>query len=344
MPSPDANHATLRQIAAAAGVSTMTASRALGSGRDIAPATRSRLRQIADQLGYRPDPEIAKLMHHLRARRPQRFQSVICGLTTRPADDREEFFRLLVESARERANLRGYGFIVHRLDLKAEAPGALSRQLRARGVEGIMLLPQCAPIDLSALLDWSAFSTVAATTSVAAPAVHRIAPDQFANTLLLCRHLRTKGHHRIGLVLAREDDLRVGHRFTAAVEWHARHEASAFVTPHLFADQMTEQVVDWFGREQPDVIIANEHRTIHECTRLLFGRRPPRVRFVSTSVLDDATSGIDERPSAIGATAVDWLASLIERSVRGLPEVANTTLIAGHWVDAGPCRRRRTPR
>jgi DNA-binding LacI/PurR family transcriptional regulator len=344
MPAPESPPATLRQIAAAAGVSTMTASRALGSGKDIAPATRSRIRRIADQLGYRPDPEIAKLMHHLRTRRPRRFQSVICGLTTRPADDREEFFSRLVEGARERAGVRGYGFIVHRLDLKAGSPGSLSREFQARGIEGIMLLPQRAPIDLSELPDWSAFSTVAATTSVVAPAVHRIAPDQFANTLLLCRQLRAEGHHRIGLVLAEEEDLRVGHRFTAAVEWHARHESSAFVPPHLFTGRMTEQVVGWFGREQPDVILANEQRTIRECTRLLFGRRPPKVRFVSTSVLDEATSGIDERPGAIAAAAVDWLASLIERRIRGLPEVANTTLVAGHWVDASPGRRRRAPR
>jgi LacI family transcriptional regulator len=344
MPTSPPPRVTLRQIAAAAGVSIMTASRALGSGRDIAPATRSRLRQTAEELGYRPDPEIAKLMHHLRTRRPRRFQSVICGFTTRPSEDREEFFRRLVEGARARATVRGYGFIVHRLDPRAGSSGALSRQLQARGVEGIMLLPQRAPIDLSALLDWGAFSTVAATTSVVAPPVHRVAPDQFANTLLLCRRLRAEGHRRIGLVLAREDDLRVGHRFTAAVEWHARHEAPAVVPPHIFADRMTEGIVGWFQREQPDVIVANEHRTIRECARLLFGRRAPPVRFVSTSVLDAVTSGIDERPGAIAAAAVDWLAGLIERRDRGLPDVASTTLIAGQWVDNGPGRRGRRPR
>jgi LacI family transcriptional regulator len=312
----------------------MTVSRALGRGKDIAGQTQSRIRQIAGRLGYRPDPQIAKLMHHLRGHRPRRFQSVICGLTTRTRDDREQFFRDTVAGASERALALGYGFYVHHFDLAA-APGTnLQRMMQTRGVEGLLLLPQRAPCDLTAVLDWSAFTVVAATTSIIAPAVYRVAPDQFENTLLLCRKLTDAGHRRIGLVLSHDEDLRVGHRFTAAVEWHARHEAAAVVRPYLYAGQRMDQLAAWCRRERPDVIIANEKRTIRECARRLFGRRPPKVRFVSASVSDDATTGIDQRPRAIAAAAVDWLASMIERRVRGLPAVPATTLVAGRWVEA----------
>ena len=52
----------------------MTVSRALGGRGRIAEETRAEIRAIAERLGYRPDPEVAKLMHHLRVgkrRRPE---------------------------------------------------------------------------------------------------------------------------------------------------------------------------------------------------------------------------------------------------------------------------------
>lgn len=59
---------TLRDIAKRAGVSAMTVSRALGRRAGIASATRDRIVKIAVKLGDRPDPEIAKLVHHVRSR------------------------------------------------------------------------------------------------------------------------------------------------------------------------------------------------------------------------------------------------------------------------------------
>jgi DNA-binding LacI/PurR family transcriptional regulator len=46
---------TIRDVAAAAGVSRQTASRVLNSKPDVAPETRQRVLQVIDELRYRPN-------------------------------------------------------------------------------------------------------------------------------------------------------------------------------------------------------------------------------------------------------------------------------------------------
>ena len=60
------NRVTLGEIAKAAGVSRATASRALQNNPLIAAATRQRVQNIAEKLGYRPDPEASRLLPYLK--------------------------------------------------------------------------------------------------------------------------------------------------------------------------------------------------------------------------------------------------------------------------------------
>jgi LacI family transcriptional regulator len=52
---------TLVDVAQAAGVSPSTASRVLNGGAPVAPALHTRVRQAADELGYRPNPQARSL-------------------------------------------------------------------------------------------------------------------------------------------------------------------------------------------------------------------------------------------------------------------------------------------
>ena len=54
--------ASLNDIALRLGISKMTVSRALRGGKHVEVELRERIVQTAEEMGYRPDPEIAKLM------------------------------------------------------------------------------------------------------------------------------------------------------------------------------------------------------------------------------------------------------------------------------------------
>jgi DNA-binding LacI/PurR family transcriptional regulator len=327
---------TLRLLAQAAGVSQMTVSRALSGRGRVAADTRSRITALASKHGYRPDPEVSKLMHHLRTRRTRRFQSVVVGLTSRRPDDREPYFQSLVAGARAQLSSSGYGFEVLQISLDGKGPVGLERILRARGIEGVLVLPQKSPVDLTGLLPWRDFVVVAASASAVVPGAHRVTPDHFANTVLLCRKLTADGRRRIGLVIDADHDRRTNHGFSAAVTWHGLNEAGHFVPPLVTAGTSSVALLKWFNRERPDTIVTNEFASAQACARLLRRSLSGSVRFVVTSRTTPAKaelSGIDERPAAIGAAAVDLLTAMIERRARHDSSTQVSTLLAGRWVE-----------
>lgn len=334
-PANPAPHPSLRHVAEAAGVSQMTVSRALGGRGRIAEGTRAAIVAIAERLGYRPDSEVAKLMHHLRVRKRRRFQSVMVGLTTRRPDAQEWYFQALGAGAAARAAGRGYGFEVVHVSPTGKNWAVVKRTLQGRGVEGVLLLPSQAPVDLSGVLDWGNFSIVSTSASVTGPIAHRVSPHHFDNALLLCRNLAHGGSRRIGLVISADHDVRSGHGFTAAVLWHGANEAAHAVRPLVVREGGSAELRRWFAREAPDAIIANELSSVRDCARSLGLKVGGPVRFAVTSLMEEkheGVSGIDERPGAIGGAAAEMLAGMVERRERGRPESPNAMLLNGRWV------------
>ena len=289
----------------------MTVSRALGNRSRVSAATRERVLKLAERIGYRPDPEVAKLMHHLRKRRKPVFQGVLCALTNRPPELQHYYTNEILRGARQRADALGYGFSVLPFDTMNSPRERLGSVLRNRCIEGLLLLPMKEPVDLSDLLDWRGFSVVAATSSVLGPEVHRVTPHQYANTLLLCRRLREQGYQRIGLVLSATQDSRVNHTFAAAVMWHNRHESGADV-PHLIYDGTTPAGLrEWFRDARPDAIVTSEDQHSRTFAKILGLRLPGRIGFASLDTNPTSgLSGIDELPAEIGSTAIGLRAGI----------------------------------
>src|SRR5688500_3309706 len=97
-PAPDLSsdqRPTLRMIAQRAGLSGSAVSMALRTHPRISAATRERVQRIARELGYRPDPDVAKLMNHLRLRHKPRFNVSLVALTTIPENEERPYNRKL---------------------------------------------------------------------------------------------------------------------------------------------------------------------------------------------------------------------------------------------------------
>ena len=67
--SMSSRQVTLKEVAAKAGVSIMTASRALRNQANVTPDTRAKVERAAAQLDYRPNPLVSALMSYRRASR-----------------------------------------------------------------------------------------------------------------------------------------------------------------------------------------------------------------------------------------------------------------------------------
>jgi len=328
---------TLRSLAAEAGTSPMTVSLALRNHPRIPVATRERIQKLAKQRGYTPDPQIAALMQHLRMRRPARLQSVIVALTTTPGRRTNRYSEVIARSARERAAELGFGFDQISLGPYVDRAGSLNRVLRARGIDGVVLLPMIEPIELDELLDWRAMSVVATTHSVLSPRFHCVLPDGFSGTLTMCGKLRKLGFRRIGLVLSAGMDERSHHNITGAFLWQNTRMGIEPVSPFIVQTGNERGFNNWLKQERPDAIISEreDRAAFFEWMGIASGKGRSSFYYCGISVAaNDRGAGMLQREDEIGRTAVELLAGMLQHGEKGIPEYPKVTLIPSAWNPA----------
>lgn len=341
MPPASANELrpTVRMIAARAGISGPAVSMALRNHSRISEATRARVLRIAEELGYRPDPEIAKLMNHLRQRRKPKFRSVIMALTSIPEKEERPYNRQIIKGAEARADQLGYRLAILRIAPAATRDPSLQRILRARGVDGLLLLPMRETVPLTDLLDWSQFSVVSATRGVSDPVFHRVLPHHFGNTLEICEQLERQGYKRIGLVSNRGFDLFTSPGLAAGVVWQHIQGRAEQVMPLLHDGERPTGVKAWFKRERPDAIVARGVPDAEAVVEDLGLKFPGRVGLAVTNLEGSRSfAGMDVHPYDIGAAAVEMLHARIQSSQKNVPRLVTETMIKGTWI-AGPTVR-----
>jgi LacI family transcriptional regulator len=337
--TPVTTRPSLRTIAALGGVTSMTVSLALRDHPSISSATRMRLRKLAAEQGYQPDPTVAKLMQHLRTRRAQRTLTSLCGLRMRPAPlsvQGYDYGQQVAEGARRRSDTLGFGFEEMFIDEPGLTPRRLQRILSSRGVEGVVLLPMARPVALARLLDWSMCATVAATSSVLAPRLHAVIPDHFGNMVLLCRRLEEQGLRFVGMATHADHDTRVEHRIAAAHGWHNAVSGRAAIPPLVIDRRRLDAIalIAWIESHSLEAVVSDSESDLDLIAAALPLRWRRRLRFVSTSVHPPLAryTGINEKPDEVGAAAVETLAAMVQRGERGLPVSPRTVLIAGEFV------------
>ena len=347
-PKPPAGGPSLRTIAASAGVTSMTVSLALRDHPSISSATRARIKRLAAEQGYRPDPAVTKLMHHLRARRAQRTHSSLGGLRTQaPSIAAQGYFYgdLVAAGARHRAELLGFRYEEILIDAAGLTPRRLQRIIANRGVEGLVVLPLNTPMKLSSLLDWAAISAVAATSAVLEPRLHTVMPDHFVNVTELCRQLSEQGLKRIGLATHAEHIVRVQQRMAAAHAWHNVVAGVPPIPPLMIQRDALDEpaLLAWIEAHALQAVISDSEFDLNLIAAALPARLRRKLVLVSTNIHPPLAQhrGIDEKPALVGAAAVDVLAAMIQRGERGLPESPRTILIAGEYTE--PVRAKRTP-
>jgi len=330
---PD-NRPSLGDIARALGVSTMTVSRALRGRSGVSAELRDRIHRQASALGYHPDPTLQRLTQHLRSRRQSGIRAVVAAVTDIPTRIEPAYCTRLRTHAAGRARELGFAFSVLRVSPKSGGWSAALRALHARGVEGVLLLPLVAPTTLEAA-PWSAFSVIAATSSVVAPAFHRVIPHHALNARLLIARLSALGHRRIGFIGTHTHSLRSLDAFPSAIAWH-HARLGLRCTPLLHPPATQPDIVDWARRERPDVIVLGRESDLPAYqTQLASAGLSPAWALAAVDPENQTLFGMDERHDLLGAAAIDTLAGMIARTERGVPAVPAMTLLPGDWHDAG---------
>lgn len=330
-PSPP-RRVTIRDIAAAAGVSIMTVSLALRNHPRISPATTERVKAVAEKLGYRPDPEIVRLMTLLHQGREAAQSPTLALVDLSPyrlPPGSENYCEQVRRGAIARAEALGYiPTSFHQLDYDGDLQRLLG-VIHYRGIRGILLLPPLSPVVLPPDLDWSPFSVLAATYAISPLEFHRVVPHQFIDMCRLLQILEQKGHQRIGAIFGENFERRIHYHFTAAFALK-KHDSRIYRIPDGCPIEKAPFEA-WLHQHRPDVIIAgNAEEVLAALPQAKGSFHPPEVvSFRSTRHPNIAYW--DERPCEIGSVAASLLAGMVQHHETGIPDLPRTSMIHGFF-------------
>jgi len=336
---------SLQDIADLAGVSRMTVSRALRNEPRCAEETKQRIREIADDLGYRPNPLIVARMELMRQRKPRR--GVTIGIVY-PGDD-PEHVKTHSNSIHWMAGMRrrieelGFQSDFFHIPQTAGSAGAKFRTLAYRQVDALCFLPFPKP-DWHLDQELSPFACAAIGYTLCHPVLHRVISDHREGMLLALEKVREAGCERVGLILERFTSSRIGHRHLETFERCRQYEHHSDLLPPLVVEGPLSQpenrkaFLRWRKKHDPDVLISN--LIDFPFLESVDIRVPEDVGFVSLDVRPDdmKVSGVNQLPERVGACLVDRVTSHMYCNERGTPTHPELTLVPPEWNEGTTLR------
>jgi LacI family transcriptional regulator len=192
-----ADRVRIKDVAAAAGVSTWTVSQILNrvEGRRISPETQERVLRVAEELGYRPNG----LARSLRLQRSQTLGFVSDVIANTQHDSQ------IIQGAQDAAAAKGMLLLLVNAGRDAELERRSIEMLLQRQVDGVLYaamyhrivrLPETLRSTPTVLLDARSDDDVA---------VPFVVPDEVGGGYAAVRELIEHGHRRIGMAVGTAD-------------------------------------------------------------------------------------------------------------------------------------------
>ncbi len=339
-PSHSSPSPTLAAIAATAGVSKSTVSRALRGHAAIPAATVLRLTKVAQALGYRRSPLVGEVMRRIRGRGHFRGLAPVAYLTfdaTPQAWRRQHTFMRFFDGARARAMQLGLQVEPFWMNEPGLTPQRAADIFEARGIEALLVGPTTGWARVPEL-EWARFCAVKVGTPLPGLPLPCACHHHFQGMTLLLAELARRGYRRPGLVLRDYQEAKTGGAWSAPLLRHQQQLASADRVPPLWLKDLSAGVfARWFKRHRPDVVIGQGNELPAWLEDL--GRRVPAdTGFADLDCCSPDRAGINQHSPAIGAAAVDLLLGRLLAHERGLPATGSIFMVEGTWAD-GPTIR-----
>ena len=337
---------SLRAIASAAGVSAMTVSRVLRNAPNISLETCERVLAAVKSLNYKSDPDLARMMHLVRARKGSRERAVIAVIREDISTDlirNAPYHFVPIEDIRRRAQQHGYHaeeFWIGRDNL---TPTRLQKILYAQGIEGVIVSPQSTTLPCSEL-DYTKFASVAFGFAMREPALHICSANLNLGIQKAALELTQRGYQRVGVAVTRWIDLRVQNGYSGGMFFFHKDQPQksrvpTLLLPHHQIGENFDSFAGWIKEHKPDAVITFESHVPEWLTKL--GLRVPEDIGL---VIHDWThrmngyAGIDHRRDQLAIAAVDLIATQLLHHESGIPPSPRQILIPPTWID-GPSIR-----
>ncbi|MFI9646046.1 LacI family DNA-binding transcriptional regulator [Streptomyces sp. NPDC052040] len=180
---------SIKDVAAAAGVSVATVSRVLNGHPSVSADARTRVLAAVEALGYRPNAV---------ARSLRTDQTRTLGLVI--SDVLNPYFTLLARSVEEEARALGYSVIIGNADERPDLQDHHVRTLLDRRIDGLLVSPTCggSPLMLDAARDGTPMVFV--DRWIGGVDVPVVRADGRTAVYDLVAHLHALGHRRLAII------------------------------------------------------------------------------------------------------------------------------------------------
>jgi len=342
---PPSHRPTLRSLAAEAGVSVATMSFALRGTPGVSPATRDRLRTLAESRGYRLNPLVAAVYSQVRTRKSRGDHDVIAYLNTwwpkrnwESCNTKSGQFR----GAAQRATDLGFRLSNFWLREPGMTPARAAQILKVRGIRGVLVGPlenPQQPLDFP----WNDFALATIGYSLHAPAISRACHAHFRGMYRAMDELIRLGYKRIGYVTSHDLEDRVNSLWGAAYRFNQyRLPARDRIAPLVFDSDARRSVLErWLAETRPDAIV-NAVPNVFELVSEIGLNAPADIGFVHldlpTHLKKANVTGVDQLWEVVGAGAVELVANQLYTNSSGLPTHPVTHLLEGTWIEGATLR------
>lgn len=326
MPRP-----TQSDIAKQLGISKMSVSRALRGASQVSAKLRESVIQVADTMGYRPDPEITKLMTHMRQSKRMEATTTL-GFIWAERDEESvkasSWSQELARGAHARAKQLGYHLEEFHLKARGMSAKRLSMILEARGIPGFILSPLLTRSRGHVSMQWEKFSSVVIGLGYARPRLHRVHHHHFFGMMTAMRMLKKQGYRRIGFYCGSTINERMYRAWSASfLAHHPLPQAQAAELMNLTKEGDRNNFHTWLKKTNPEVIIESGYQLSNRIPQ----RQPVPLITLGWRADQPQIPGIDQQADVLGAAAVDLLVSQHQQNERGIPEHPKTLTTEGIW-------------
>jgi len=335
MPSP-----SVRQLARQLGLSHTTVSEALRGSPRVRAETRQRVLEAARESGYRANPLAGALMSEMRRSQTGTFRGSLAIVDLEGAHKRPPhaapYHQAMTDGAIARAADLGF-----KADLISTGPRGISLHrldtiLQSRGIRGVFILPTGDFPDMEDF-PWSRYSGVYGDYIIDRPPLHSVCPGHYRAMVMMLQILEGRGYRRPGLVLEQGQDNRLFNQWEAAFNAYLHHhEHLTSIPPVMIPKVARGPFVDWFRREQPDVVICH-HAVVMEWMTACGAQIPETHGYCCLNLKMSTVpcAGIDLQPELLGARGIELVVAQLLRNEYGAPKFASTTSVPARWID-GP--------
>ncbi|HEY8904238.1 MAG TPA: LacI family DNA-binding transcriptional regulator [Chthoniobacterales bacterium] len=341
---------TIKDIAEAVGLSVSCTARALKGRPDISRATCRRVSEMAERMGYAPDPILGALAAYRQSRKPAQFRGTLAFVT--PFGSEKSClagwdFGDLLRGARARAEALGYSLDYFNLADARKHRRGIEGILRARGIRGVLI--RSIPKTIREIsFPFDRFMCVNLFSEPHASILSTVSSHHAQSMELVLSKLKERGCRHPALVIHESLSELIHHGWwtTFAVYGSQFENASVFTFDDkrmpLFARdlarhrQAVASLNAWARERRVDALIygSSEHGipTAHKRPEWR-ARNIPHVVSLDLSDPDCGLCGIYQDRFQASAVAVDWLQAqmLTERADIQPPRIA--IMVPGRWIE-----------